>query len=265
MLSSGHVDRAIDELRQLGSRAAELDIAGSTLVTPNAKDLLHSLDLIFRRRAYDARPCDQDGLIVDCGAWIGVSTLRFAELFPAARVLCLEPDPVLASHLRANLSSFGLDGRMDVYQAACAGEAGTTTFFRTGRDSGALAPIPDTEPIEVRTLTLGPIIRRQTVRLLKLNVEGAETEIFEHLTTDDLRTTEQVLLEYHGFSSLPQGLHLILAKLDAAGFDYVISHYGDDINPSCALPLRLGSAWRYFLLVYARRRDVDPAGRDGEV
>ena len=63
---------------------------------------------IFCRRLYHFHCGRPDPFILDCGSNIGMSVLYSKHVFPDARVVAFEPDPVVLPYLRENIESNGL-------------------------------------------------------------------------------------------------------------------------------------------------------------
>lgn len=113
-------------------------------------------------------------LAVDGGANIGTFSLFLASL--GARVLAVEPDRVAASRLRENVALNGLDGTIEVIEAALAEKEGTASFS-TGWDvSNRLVTRGRSDGgVNVRTVTLDSLASRSgQVALAKLDLEGGE-------------------------------------------------------------------------------------------
>lgn len=255
-------DRALDELiaslRLPGAPAHGTARVGDfTVEYLAARPFASTVDLLFRQRTYDVEKLADPPLIIDGGAWLGLSVLRFRQLFPRARVIAFEPDPTIFEVLRGNLERNAVTDGVELVNAALTERSGQSDFTATGTDAGSLRCHVPGSAINVPTVRLSDVVTGPTA-LLKLNIEGAETEVVEELG-DRLALVDQVLIEYHGFAELPQGLHRILAALDACGLTYIVSHFNER-NKACVPPLRLYGDYRYFLLIYARRLG-QPDGR----
>jgi FkbM family methyltransferase len=208
-----------------------------------------TLELLFHDHIYDLETLSEPQTIIDGGAWLGLSVLRFRQLFPGARIVAFEPDPQAFQTLAANLEQ-NQAGDVKLVNAALWRATGTSQFVATGTDAGSLVTAGAGHLIEVPTVRLSDYVDGP-VSLLKLNIEGSEWDVIDELG-ERLRLIDQVLIEYHGFAKLPQTLHLILQALDASGFTYILSHFNAR-NRQCVPPLRLTPGYRYFLLVYGRR------------
>lgn len=118
--------------------------------------------------------------IIDLGANVGLATLRLLATHPEARVVAVEADPKLAARLRENVKGLPVT----VVNAAIAAESGERTFYRS--DSAAWANSfdlvdPVQSPMRVSALSLADLVSSQDVKsvdLLKIDVEGAEWEVF---------------------------------------------------------------------------------------
>lgn len=123
---------------------------------------------------------DPGGLIIDAGGYIGTAALKLAALFPASKVVCLEPSEENLVLLRRNV---GTVPNIVVMQAALAATRGEATLrdggsgewgFSITTGGAALGTVP--------TVTVDDIIGhegRDRLFILKLDVEGAEREILD--------------------------------------------------------------------------------------
>ncbi len=219
----------------------------------HARAFASTVELLFRDGIYDLDRLARPAVILDGGAWLGLSVLRFRSLFPDARIHAFEPDPALFEVLTRNLERNGIRN-VEAHNVALADREGELEFLATGSDAGSLrVRAREGHLTRVPTRVLSEYVS-SPVSLLKLNVEGSEWDVIDELG-DRLALVDQVLIEYHGFNELPQTLHRILGRLDEYGFTYIISHF-DERNPACVPPLRLTEDFRYFLLIYARKLDT---------
>ena len=119
--------------------------------------------------------------IVDLGANVGLATLFLLASHPEARVLAVEADPYLVARLRRNVS--GLPVTV-VHAAACASD-GERDLFRSDMHAwgNSLDRLGDVqEAVRVPAATISTLIDQagfERVDLLKLDIEGAEWEIFD--------------------------------------------------------------------------------------
>jgi FkbM family methyltransferase len=96
-------------------------------------------------------------------------------------VIAVEADPALIPRLRANVAGFPVT----VIHAAICGTTGERVFYRSDMDSWGSSldqTLPSQTPVVVPALSLDDLLEQSEldrVDLLKLDVEGAEWEIFE--------------------------------------------------------------------------------------
>lgn len=122
-------------------------------------------------------------MVIDCGAHIGLFTLRAAALFRRASFTAFEPDPDNACWLRRQIERNKLAVR--VIEAAVSVEDGVTAFD-AGRGCGsALAELSPGEGkyIDVPTVNLREFVAKAhpASLLLKLDIEGAEESVLPHI------------------------------------------------------------------------------------
>jgi FkbM family methyltransferase len=213
---------------------------------------------IFRRRIYHFEAHRTDPVILDCGANIGMATLYFKRVYPGARVISFEPDPVIFPLLAENVARNALTN-VQLVQAALARETGSLSFYSDGKYGSCLASILRTPPAPDWTATEVPATRLrqylgEQIDFLKMNIEGAESDVLED-SADRLRMIREMVVEYHHLPGLPRTLHKLLSLLDSKGFEYLVNDLDHETNPEVEPPFRLTPKSRYFLLIYAKRND----------
>jgi len=169
---------------------------------------------IFLKRHYCCRMADKSPVIVDCGGNIGMSSIWFSQEYPNAKVTVYEPDPNLAGILQRNIDRAGCRNVV-VVNAAAWTQDGDLAFDASGDDSGHVDPSGGTR---VRAVDLAKSLPER-VDLLKMDIEGAEFEVLQHLIRE--RAIEQVrnlAAEFHPtLKTMPQ-LAQLLTALQDAGF-----------------------------------------------
>jgi len=150
--------------------------------------------------------------IIDGGANIGLACIYWKQRWPQAQVTAFEADPSIASVLRANLSAAGIVD-VEVVESALSDKEGTLRFQRDGGDAGRLSEGGD---LEVSAVRLRPYLR-QPVDLLKLDIEGAETDVLLDCA-DMLDNVARIFVEYHSLVGTPQQLGELHDLLASSGF-----------------------------------------------
>lgn len=143
--------------------------------------------------------------IVDLGGNIGLATLYFAARYPDANILTVEPEPENFSLLLRNTASLGT--RVHRHQAAVwlhDGQISLRTEDEANRPLGAWGMQVTAEPRlgearvpSYRLSTLLNLAGFTTVDILKVDIEGAELELFSEGVQDCLAQIRMVIIETH--------------------------------------------------------------------
>ena len=173
----------------------------------------------------------EGSLVVDIGANRGEFSREIHER-TGCRCLAAEPNPALA--LVPGARQVTLD------RVAIAGRDGPVTLHLSKNDEASSILRTEGGPgdsIEVPGLRLSSFLARHHVRrvdLLKLDAEGAEIQILESLTDDELSGIPQLTIEFHDF--LPdleqsRAVAAALARLRRLGFATIVfsGHHHADV------------------------------------
>jgi FkbM family methyltransferase len=208
-----------------GAEPAQERIFGRIMEADNYETLLYLYFEVFALQEYAFESSKRAPHIIDAGANIGMATLFFKVIFPAATIEAFEPSPASFRLLERNVAANGLAG-VRLHNAALAGTAGVTSFYVETADETSL--IASTRPgrgarqrIEVEAVTLSSQIESE-VDLLKLDVEGSEAEVLEEVAASGkLSLVREMLIEYHHNIPGNDGrFSAFLALLEDHGFDY---------------------------------------------
>ena len=122
-------------------------------------------------------------VVVDAGANVGLAAVWFAHKYPGARIVALEPDPENAALLRLNTSRHP---EVEVLEAALWREDTTLDLLDPGGGSWSMqVRESDEAPAalgRVEALSMPTVLERfgiERVGLLKVDIEGAELELFD--------------------------------------------------------------------------------------
>jgi FkbM family methyltransferase len=138
---------------------------------------------------------DED-LFGDVGANVGIYTV-LASGVRGAKSVVMEPVPATIEALRLNIAINGLANLVDILEIGVGAEPGELTFS-TDKDS-ANHVVQDGSGCRVPVLPLDEIFAARTPILLKIDVEGFETNVIkggERLLKDT--TLKAVLIEMNG-------------------------------------------------------------------
>jgi FkbM family methyltransferase len=184
---------------------------------PNTSDL----SVFHQIVVFDEYRCISDlrspELIIDLGANVGYSSAYFLSCFENCRVIAVEPDPGNFSELRNNLLPY--QGRARAIQAAVwpRSEPLSLKTPKLGEEWGvSVEPSPNGM---VKTISVPELIEiggLPRVSLLKIDIEGAETDLFLS-DTKWLDQIDNIVIELHG----DEAKNAFFSKLDK--YRFVIS------------------------------------------
>lgn len=179
----------------------ELKLKSGGSVIVNDFMALYICNEIFVEGCYDIALDQENPVIIDVGANIGMFVIRMKQLYPQAKIFAYEPMPGNYHQLRANLGRNGLDNVVMV-QKGVGGTPRMETLYIHPKNIGGhsihatLAGGRKSLQIELMDveLILGAL-DGATCSLLKLDCEGAEFEIIKSLTPETAAKIEKIVFE----------------------------------------------------------------------
>lgn len=180
-------------------------------IRPGSSDM-DVIRQVFVEREYaclDDLP--QVGLVIDCGAYGGFSSSYFLSSFTSCQVIAVEPDPANFALLQRNLAPYG--SRAKAVRAAVwdapAKLALSSGFYRDGREwSRQVRRCAPGEQPQFEGIDVGTLLREsghERISLLKVDVEGAETLIFNGEADPWLDRVDAIAIELHDDSAFGDG------------------------------------------------------------
>lgn len=182
-----------------GSRLDEVLVPGvphPVTIRPGTADA-STLEKIFVWNEYELDYPDDVRTIVDAGANVGLSAIFFANRFPAARIVAIEPERANHDLLSRNTASYP---NVTAIRAALWGEDATLTLSNPADrvDSYSFAPGAGDQAVEA--LSIPTILTRfgiPTIDVLKVDIEGGETSVFES-SAPWIARVRMFVVELHG-------------------------------------------------------------------
>jgi len=162
-------------------------------------DLESALELAVGDCYRLARLPDPD-LIIDGGANTGMFSLAAAARWPKAKIVALEPVPDNIATVHKHLALNGLEGRVEVQEAALGGEVGSLDFYVREANQGSFdGSLPYQSVIKVALRPLRDVLAGRTYQrlLIKLDIEGAERDVLRAYFQDGAPRNVIVVMEVH--------------------------------------------------------------------
>jgi FkbM family methyltransferase len=199
-------------------RQDSTDLLGKSVRLVDGASFLSAYQQIFERELYCFSTSRENPKIVDCGANIGLCILYWKQLYPAAQITAFEPDPKVFDTLVWNCKHWELTNVELINKAVWSSET-ELPFWAEGADAGRLlenSELNNKSSTTVLTANLRDYLQGE-VDFLKLDIEGAETEVLLHCA-DCLQRISYLFVEYHSFVGKEQEIDAVLRVLRHADF-----------------------------------------------
>jgi FkbM family methyltransferase len=193
---------------------------------------------------------DNNRLVVDIGANIGVYTLLLSHLYPRCKIISIEASPTIFEKLKSNcqLNNLFQGSNFVLLNKAVSDKDDTSVEFYEKHSMSTLSKdfltnisseIITNEndalsAIIVSTITIDKLVETENINeisLMKIDVEGAEHLVLKGaMDTLNKRKVKNLIIEYHSFENYDYAVKL----LDQIGYTIVNSQesYDDDDKTS---------------------------------
>jgi FkbM family methyltransferase len=160
---------------------------------------------VLLRREYRCLDNVRDpALIIDCGANVGYSAAYFLSRFPRAYLVAVEPDPGNFEMLRTNLRPFV--GRCQVVCSAVWSYPARVALAEASLGAGQewarqVRPAQPDDLTAFSATDVGTLLRNSgfdRISILKVDIEGAEADVFAHGYAGWLSKVDNLVIELHG-------------------------------------------------------------------
>lgn len=196
--------------RQLGDALRQV-VPGGRLVEFRPPGLAHALHLragssdpivfeqVFLDDEYGVRYPHDPRLIIDAGANIGVAAVYFANRFAGATIISIEPEPANYALLCLNVEPYG---RIRTLHGGIWSKSTELEVRDIGlREFGfVVEEVPQPTATSLRGYTLDEILADSgfpRIDILKIDIEGAEKEVFTGAIDSWLGRVGVLILELH--------------------------------------------------------------------
>jgi FkbM family methyltransferase len=181
-------------------------------------------------------------LIVDCGAYVGYSSIYFLNKYPHARIVAVEPDSENFKCCQKNLSFFA--DRVSLFRSAIwSYQIGLVVCQEDLKNSNSIqvrpcneGEIPDIYATDINNLLKTSGFDR--IDLLKMDIETAESIVFAENYQNWLDKVDNIVIELHG-TKCEEVFFKALSD-----YDYNICKYGELTICTDIIPKVKGSTLR---------------------
>jgi FkbM family methyltransferase len=134
---------------------------------------------VFINNEYGIALVLEPRVIIDAGAHVGMSALYFSHRYPAAKIIAIEPEPANFEVLKRNADRFS---NVVPINAALWNYDGTVSIQNNDSGSWGSRVAAIDSGYQVRSVKVTTLLQEcdiDKIDLFKIDVEGAECEIFE--------------------------------------------------------------------------------------
>jgi FkbM family methyltransferase len=138
-------------------------------------------------------------LIIDLGANVGYSSAYFLSKFKNCRVIAVEPDPENFAQLQTNVAPYRR--RVTAIQAAVWPRSERISLDHPGQGEEWGVRVKPSADGTVRAITIPELLKisgQDRISLLKVDIEGAEIDLFKSGTEWWLDKVDNIVIELHG-------------------------------------------------------------------
>lgn len=160
---------------------------------------VYILEEIFLDECYDLMTKIKPKLIIDGGAYVGYSPIYFANKYPGTNIIAVEPAFSNFKFLRENTHHYQ---EIELIHAGIWHKKAWLRIKNPGGEEWGfeVEEIEEMEPGSIKGITIEEILKKsgyKEIDLLKLNIEGAEKEIFSNNYEKWLDKVNILIIEFH--------------------------------------------------------------------
>lgn len=206
----------------------------------NSEEFHHIKQEIWKRKIYNFESKNESPIIIDAGAHIGLASLYFKHIFPDAKIVAIEPNPINFEILEININQNSITDIRSINCGLSSNggnkqlyiDSSFRKWFSTGSfQQKAWNKTQDTKAIEIPTKTLDEAIhfavtqfKSKKINLIKMDIEGAEQAVLKNSKL--LNIVDSIYIEYH--PTKDQDLVILTNKLKKSGYRVEIEENGKE-------------------------------------
>lgn len=170
---------------------------------PNSSDIL-VFHQVFTFKGYDLNLGFNPKIIIDAGANIGLTSVYFNKKYPQSKIIAIEPEKSNFELLKINCNNYK---NIISYKRALSNEPNLNiNVVDIGYGNWGFITEIDNSTISlktvdsVETITIDEVMKENNLEfidLLKIDIEGAEKELFESNYENWLPKTKSIVIELH--------------------------------------------------------------------
>ena len=197
--------------------------------------LLGMLDEIYVRQNYAFLTNNDRPVILDCGANVGIGIAYLKRQYPNAVIYAFEPDAEAFRCLSANVERNNFTD-VHLHHNAVWIKNQELDFYADGSWGGGLFPKQGSASSSRVTAIDILDFLEQPIEFLKMDIEGAETEVIQHASAKIIKNVKRFFFEWHSMKGEGQLLGKMLHEFENSGFRYHIKEASPRSTPFAYIP-----------------------------
>jgi FkbM family methyltransferase len=154
---------------------------------------------VLVQRCYDIDYGASPKIIFDCGANIGLTTVFYANRFPEAKIISVEPEADNFQLLKRNTEHYP---NVRIYQNGLWNKTACLKIEDRGYGTWGFMvnEAPEGSPGAIKAVSIPELMRQQQcngIDILKIDIEGSEKELFESDYETWLPKVKTLVIELH--------------------------------------------------------------------
>lgn len=160
----------------------------------------YTVDEVFLGDFYQFKSKNENPVIIDCGANIGLSVLYFKKTHPNALVYSFEPDTRNFDYLSKNVTSYGWEKSVHIYKQLVSDSAGFEYFEELGNAGSKIVSEDqqNSQTVKIEKIRLKDFVSNLNTRIdfLKLDIEGSEFQVLPDMK-ELFPKIDKMYIEFH--------------------------------------------------------------------
>lgn len=231
----------------------KIKIQGFTVFYNDTRSLYSEFKNIFLNKIYHFESDSKNPIIIDGGGHIGLATLYFKKIYPESKITVFEPDTTVLQILKKNIDTNNLKN-ITICPLGLSSQEAEVSLENSGTD-GAKVGNSNSEN-RIKLVKLSNYINSE-IDFLKLNIEGEETAVLKDLAgAGKISMIKEMCIEWHSFANQNQNLSELLLILEENNYKYLINHFDYRTNKVLRPPFSVKNKTQYYLLIYAKKKDL---------
>jgi len=154
---------------------------------------------IFVKREYSIKPKKEPSFIIDAGANVGFTAVYFANRFPKARIIAIEPEESNFKLLKKNTEAYPNIGCIKAGVWSSSTRLRITNLQKDSKWGFQVEETSESGPHTCEAISINQLLTEEkvkTIDIAKIDIEGSEKELFSK-NCQWLPKTDLIVIEFH--------------------------------------------------------------------